>query len=102
MAKKKKEEEFKLLTEEQEGQLQKKEGVLILGNEKDERLNFVCAITDDLTSKLDASKIVKEIGKKLGGGGGGTPYLATAGTRNSSDVKAVIKSINKYIIEKIS
>jgi len=44
----------------------------------------MCAVTDDLISKIQAGKIVKEIGGIMGGGGGGKPHIATAG---GTDVK---------------
>jgi len=50
----------------------------------DEKVALVCVVTDDLikTKNLQAGKIVGEMAKQLGGGGGGRPHLATAGGKD--------------------
>lgn len=57
-------------------------GVGILGAIVDEKVALVCVVTDDLTKKLQAGKIVGTLAKKVGGGGGGKPHLATAGGKD--------------------
>jgi alanyl-tRNA synthetase len=45
---------------------------------------LVCVVSDDLVAgkKLQAGKIVGELAKLVGGGGGGRPHLATAGGKD--------------------
>jgi len=52
------------------------------------------AISDDLVSskKLNASNIVKELAKEIGGNGGGQPFYATAG---GTDTSGIQKALNK-------
>ena len=59
-------------------------GVGVLGAVVDEKVALVCVVTDDLIAgkKLMAGKIVGEIAKRVGGGGGGRPHLATAGGKD--------------------
>lgn len=59
-------------------------GVGVLGAVVDEKVALVCVVTDDLIKdkKLQAGKIVGELAKRLGGGGGGKPHLATAGGKD--------------------
>jgi len=59
-------------------------GVGILGSVIQEKAALVCVVTDDLirTYKLQAGRIVGEMAKKVGGGGGGKPHLATAGGKD--------------------
>jgi alanyl-tRNA synthetase len=59
-------------------------GVGVLGAVVDEKVALVCVVTDDLIKdkKLQAGKIVGEIAKLVGGGGGGRPHLATAGGKD--------------------
>ena len=57
----------------------KSRGVSLIGTIQQEKPMVMCAVTDDLISKIQAEKIVKEIGGILGGGGGGKPHIATAG-----------------------
>ena len=59
-------------------------GVSLIGTIQREKPMVMCAVTDDLISKIQAGKIVKEIGGIMGGGGGGKPHIATAG---GTDVK---------------
>lgn len=59
----------------------------------DGRVNFVCAVTDDLIKgrQLRAGDLVKEAAKLAGGGGGGQPHLATAGAKHAEKLPEVIK-----------
>jgi alanyl-tRNA synthetase len=59
-------------------------GVGLLGAVIDEKAQLVCVVTDDLVAgkKLNAGKIVGELAKVVGGGGGGRPHMATAGGKD--------------------
>ncbi len=59
-------------------------GVGVLGTVIDEKAQLVCVVTDDLVAgkKLNAGKIVGELAKVVGGGGGGRPHMATAGGKD--------------------
>ena len=56
-----------------------KSGVVILGQANDGKASLVVRVTDDLTSKLNAGQIVKEISALVGGKGGGRADMATGG-----------------------
>ena len=58
---------------------------------------MMCAITDDLTSFIDARNIAKKIGEKIDGGGGGKIYMATAGGKNISKISEIFDYINIHI-----
>ncbi len=60
-------------------------GVGVLGAVIDDKAAFVCVVTDDLVAgkKLQAGKIVGELARRVGGGGGGRPHLATAGGKDA-------------------
>jgi len=67
----------------------KNNGIIILSSTTEDKINIMCALTDDLISCLDARNIAKKIGEKINGGGGGKIYMATAGGKNtlkSSDI----------------
>ena len=49
---------------------------------------------------LDAGKIVKEAGKEIKGGGGGQPFYATAGGKESSGLDAAIAKALSFLSEK--
>jgi alanyl-tRNA synthetase len=57
----------------------KTKGAALIGTIQKDKPMVMCAVTDDLTSQIQAGKIVKEMGGVMGGGGGGKPHLATAG-----------------------
>jgi alanyl-tRNA synthetase len=69
--------------------------VALLISQYDDKLNFVCMITDDLVKNkhLNAGNIIREVAKVAGGGGGGRQNLATAGGKDTSKIDA---SINKF------
>ena len=47
-------------------------GVVVLGSVSDGRVPFVAGVTKDLTARVHAGKLVGEVGRKAGGGGGGS------------------------------
>jgi alanyl-tRNA synthetase len=71
-------------------------GVGVLGAVVDEKVSLVCVVTDDLIKekKLQAGKIVGEIAKRVGGGGGGRPHLATAGGK---DISKLDEALNQTL-----
>ena len=75
----------------------KNNGVIILSSKQDDKLNVMCAISDNLTSSLDASNIAKEIGKKIDGGGGGKKHIATAGGKDIIDIDDLFKEVYDYL-----
>lgn len=67
--------------------------VVLFATVNDGKLNFVCAVSKDLVEKkIAAGKIIKEIAKVAGGGGGGRPDMATAGAK---DINKVEEALNK-------
>jgi alanyl-tRNA synthetase len=58
-------------------------GVVVLGTVLGERPALVAAVTPDLVKQgVDAAKLVREMARIVGGGGGGKPALAQAGGRD--------------------
>lgn len=60
----------------------------------DGKVQLVCVVTDDMTGKYQAGKLVGAVAKLLGGGGGGKPHLATAGGK---DVEKVDEALNAFV-----
>ena len=66
--------------------------VLVLGSVDEERPVFLAAVTPDLIAKgYDAGKIVREVAKVTGGGGGGRPNLAQAGGKDKSKLDEALR-----------
>jgi alanyl-tRNA synthetase len=53
----------------------------VLGAASGDKVQFVISVTADLTSRVHAGKLVKELAPIVGGGGGGRPDFAQAGGR---------------------
>ncbi|MEK6409315.1 MAG: alanine--tRNA ligase [Acidobacteriota bacterium] len=56
-----------------------KSGVVVLGQASDGKASLVARVTDDLTKRLNAGQIVREIAGLVGGKGGGRADMATGG-----------------------
>jgi alanyl-tRNA synthetase len=66
-------------------------GVGVLASAIDGKPNLVVVVTQDLVKNgVDAVPIVKELGKRFQGGGGGKPHLATAGGKNIEGIKTAV------------
>jgi alanyl-tRNA synthetase len=72
--------------------------VLALGTIFDDKPGIILALGDDLVAKgYHAASIVREAAKLIQGGGGGQPFLATAGGKNQQGLEAAIEKIIKEI-----
>ena len=54
-------------------------GVVVLGSAVDDKVALCVGVTKDLTGKVKAGDIVKQLAPIVGGGGGGRPDMAQAG-----------------------
>lgn len=70
-----------------------KEGIAIFGTVIGTTPQILCVVSDDLVKKgYKAGNIVRDLGKALGGGGGGRPHMATAGGKNADKLDEVLNS----------
>src|SRR4030065_1267433 len=69
-------------------------GVGVLGAVVDEKVALVCVVTNDIIKEkhLEAGRIVGEVAKLVGGGGGGRPHLATAGGKDVEKLDEALRS----------
>jgi alanyl-tRNA synthetase len=56
-----------------------KSGVVIIGNKGDKKVSFIVRVSDDLTDRIRAGNIIREIAPIVGGRGGGKPDMAEGG-----------------------
>src|SRR5690606_22602805 len=56
-----------------------KSGVVILASPAGGKVTLVVGVTPDLTKKVPAGQLVKQLAPIIGGGGGGRPDFAEAG-----------------------
>ena len=70
---------------------------LVLGATKGDKPIISCYISKALVSEkgMDAGKVVRELGKFIQGGGGGQPFFAIAGGKNTAGItQALAEAIN--------
>jgi alanyl-tRNA synthetase len=68
-------------------------GVIVLATSSDGRVSWVAAVTPDLTSRLHAGKLVKEVASITGGSGGGRADLAEAGGKDPDKLNLALQLI---------
>jgi len=77
-----------------------KSGVVVLASPSDGKVSIVVGVTPDLTKRLPAGQIVKQLAPIVGGGGGGRPDFAEAGGKDPSKVGELLAA-SRGVIEKM-
>ncbi len=73
-------------------------GVVILGAVIDEKPAFVASVTKDLVGRgLSASRLVKDVARVVGGGGGGRDTMAQAGGKDPSKVGEALAGVAELV-----
>ncbi len=65
-------------------------GVVVLGSVSDGKVALIVGVTKDLTSRVQAGKVIAEVAKKVGGSGGGRPDMAEAGGKDPAALDAAL------------
>jgi alanyl-tRNA synthetase len=68
-------------------------GVVLVGAVTDGKVSLVSAVTKDLTARVHAGKLIQEVAKAVGGGGGGRPDLAQAGGKNPAELDRALAGV---------
>ncbi|MBB6146400.1 alanyl-tRNA synthetase [Silvibacterium bohemicum] len=75
-------------------------GVVVLGSADSEgKVALIVGVTKDLTSKVQAGKVVGQIAKLVGGSGGGRPDMAEAGGKDTAQLDAALKTSPQIVGE---
>ncbi len=72
-------------------------GVIVLGTSSDGRVSWVAMVTPDLTSRLHAGKLVKEVATITGGSGGGRADLAEAGGKEPEKLDRALTQVSEVV-----
>ncbi len=76
--------------------------VVVLGSVSDDKVMLVGSVSPDLVKRgIHANKIIKEVARQVGGGGGGKPELAQAGGKDVSALPAAIESVEGLVREQL-
>ena len=77
-------------------------GVVVLASELDDKPILIAAVTDDLVKHgLHAGKLIQQVAKVVGGGGGGRPTMAQAGGKDASKLSEALDQVPGYIKENL-
>jgi alanyl-tRNA synthetase len=72
-------------------------GVVILASAVDGKVALVVSVSKDLTSRVQAGRIVKELAPIVGGSGGGRPDFAEAGGKSADKIDALLATAPKVL-----
>ena len=79
---------------------QEKAAGVIVGSVDDGRAYLVVNLDESLVGRgLDASKLVRDLGRHIGGGGGGRPTLAEAGGKNPGGLREALEAGKQAIAD---
>jgi alanyl-tRNA synthetase len=73
-------------------------GILVLASAPEQKPVLVAMLTDDLVARgLDAVELAQDLGKEVGGSGGGKPNLAQAGGIYSDKLEDALALVPKWV-----
>ena len=64
--------------------------VVVLGSASNGNVSLIVGVTKDLTSRIQAGKVIGPVAQKVGGKGGGRPDLAEAGGKDAAALDAAL------------
>ena len=89
---------LRALVDQHRGQI--KSGVVVLASPSDGKVSIVVGVTPDLTKKVPAGQVVKQLAPIVGGGGGGRPDFAEAGGKDASKIAEMLAA-SRGVVEKM-
>ena len=72
-------------------------GVVVLGGTDGKKVLLLAAVTKDLSKKVNAGSLIKEIAPMVGGGGGGRPDFAQAGGKDPSRLDEALERVYELV-----
>jgi alanyl-tRNA synthetase len=77
-----------------------KSGVVVLASPAEGKVSIVVGVTPDLTKRVPAGQVVKQLAPIVGGGGGGRPDFAEAGGKDPSRIPELLAA-SRGVLEKL-
>src|SRR5581483_10287384 len=68
-------------------------GVVVIGSANDGKVALIVGVTKDLTSRVQAGKVISPVAQKVGGSGGGRPDMAEAGGKNPEALDSALSEV---------
>jgi len=78
-----------------------KSAAVVLASTDDGSVAIVAAVTKDLTSKVQAGKLVSAVAQATGGKGGGRPDMAEGGGKDAGALDAALEAVRRDIEGKL-
>jgi alanyl-tRNA synthetase len=72
-------------------------GVVVLGRAREGKAALLVAVTPDLTDRISAGDLVRQLAKTIGGGGGGRRDLAEAGGKDASRLDEALAAAGGFV-----
>jgi alanyl-tRNA synthetase len=72
----------------------------VLASPSDGKVSIVVGVTPDLTRRVPAGRVVKQLAPIVGGGGGGRPDFAEAGGKDASKIAEMLAAA-RSVVEKM-
>lgn len=79
-----------------------KSGVVVLGMADSGKPSLVAAVSDDLSKRVHAGNLIKQIAPVVGGGGGGRPTLAQAGGKDASKLDDALVQAKAWVTDALA
>lgn len=74
-----------------------KSGVVIVGRRDEAKAGLIVRVSNDLTNRVKAGDIIREIAPILGGKGGGKPDMAEGGGPDVAKLQEALDAVNTFI-----
>ena len=71
--------------------------VIVIASVNDSDISIVSAVSKDLTSKVQAGKLVGEVAKAVGGKGGGRPDMAEGAGKDPSQLALALENVYEKV-----
>jgi alanyl-tRNA synthetase len=75
--------------------------VVVLASVEDEKVILISGVSKDLSKKLSAGDLMKEISAAVGGKGGGRPDMAQGGGPNVTDLQKSLEKVQNWVASKL-
>jgi alanyl-tRNA synthetase len=75
--------------------------VVVLGRAEEGKASILVAVTDDLTDRLPAGDLVRDLAAIIGGGGGGRKDMAEAGGKDPGKLDEALRSGREAIARRV-
>jgi alanyl-tRNA synthetase len=77
-------------------------GVVVLAADHEGKVSLLVSVTKDLTDRVKAGQLVKELAPIVGGGGGGRPDFAEAGGKDAAKIDAMLDRARELVTSAIA